>query len=73
MTHSERLLELAHAIGNAELTMLCIEMVALLYEALGQAVRLQKGECPCCGNPMLNVDVSREHGLRWSCLEGCNP
>jgi hypothetical protein len=34
---------------------------------------LLDGRCPWCAHPMQNISVDAEHGVRWSCFEGCNP
>lgn len=32
-----------------------------------------EGRCPYCRHRLLNVSVSKAHGLTWACFEGCNP
>jgi hypothetical protein len=32
-----------------------------------------KARCPWCGYRMLNLSASPEHGVTWSCYDGCNP
>lgn len=34
---------------------------------------LMQGRCPYCRHRLLNVSVSKAHGLTWACFEGCNP
>lgn len=42
-------------------------------KAQRQLESLMAGRCPLCQAPLLNVDSSLQHGLRWACVGACNP
>lgn len=52
-------------------------IAAAISDALGKAgaafAMLMAGLCPWCRRPFSQPTVSAEHGLTWSCLDGCNP